>query len=399
MKTLRGTGIGVGSVLGQAVMLQSRGGLVVAPGPLPVEGSRHHSSETPDVVLVTADYATAHVVADMVTWARVVGIAAVAGEQGSVTPDRPAVVGMPGLLDAVQDGALIYVDANRGIVSIDPDTATIASFQAEIDHLAPRQRIFLDGSHMPAVTMDGRHVLVLALAENEMDLEAGMEEGADALVVRSGSALLPGAEDEATFRRRLMAVAHTVSGKPLMILDDYSLPPMALLEAATHADVTVAAPLRPDLPGCGLAELAAELNEAQAECLASDLVVTIPRLAALLGGQEAFSYLAPPNPGAAEAWSASGAARVVISPEDALAPDDLEQFCALCAGSMLPVLCGLPQIGEDGLAPLLGALLGAGVAGIIVAPSQTQAVKDSIRDLSYSECLEALMDERDRRAG
>ncbi len=122
MASLRGTGLGTGIALGTAAIVRLRNGFPVPPAIPPrimEQLAKRRGDETPDIVLVADDYATAVGIAASVRWGNVVAIVA-AGSAGTPLNDLPTVAGIAGLLEAVQEDTLIIVDAGRGVVVADP---------------------------------------------------------------------------------------------------------------------------------------------------------------------------------------------------------------------------------------------------------------------------------------
>jgi len=94
----------------------------------------------------------------------------------------PAVMGVPHLLEAVGDGALLAVDGDTGEVYVDPDDATTARLaEAGFARLAARERARADAGVGPSATADGHRVEVAANIRSIEELRAGLAEGAEAV--------------------------------------------------------------------------------------------------------------------------------------------------------------------------------------------------------------------------
>ena len=292
---LRGEGIGTGTVLGTAAVVRVLAGMLMPPEvPLRVLEQRvaGRTNEIPDVIVAAESYEIAVVVVGTLTWANVVGIAAVRlGDNPPFSP-LPAVVGIPNLLEVAENDMLLLLDASHGVLLADPDPIAISQYQMEAEHLAPKRRLFLDSAHLPAQTLDGHTIQVIASTPNLQEVYAALHNGADALYIaheadNAGnfflpfqSAILPIQADEPSLRKNIFEALAIASGKPIFIADNYELPLILLLEAAGRAEITVALSPRTELTGLGIAEMREELKAALPECEEAGLLCDLPRLAA-----------------------------------------------------------------------------------------------------------------------
>jgi multiphosphoryl transfer protein len=140
--------------------------------------------------------------------ALVVGFAT---EQGTATAHTailaralglPAVVGIPGLVDAVADGQALLLDGDEGTVLVDPPADAIRG-------LAGPATLAVDAE--PAVTRDGRRVEVGSNAANLEDAQRAAAAGADGIgLLRSeflflGSERLPTEDEQVAMLESVMA--------------------------------------------------------------------------------------------------------------------------------------------------------------------------------------------------
>jgi len=140
--------------------------------------------------------------------ALVVGFAT---EQGTATAHTailaralglPAVVGIPGLVDAVADGQALLLDGDEGTVLVDPPADAIRG-------LAGPAALAVDAE--PAVTRDGRRVEVGSNAANLEDAQRAATAGADGIgLLRSeflflGSERLPTEDEQVAMLESVMA--------------------------------------------------------------------------------------------------------------------------------------------------------------------------------------------------
>ncbi len=394
MARLLGKGLGTGVALGTACVVTVHRGFVQAPPPTPRAAELLASSkdaEAPDVVLIAQDYGTAVSLASAIEWANVVGIAAVTCAADAPGSDLPAVIDLPGLMDVVQDDMLVVVDAERGIMMSDPDGVAVAQYQTEINRLAPRTRVFIDGVHLLAETMDGRTILVAAIAQSLSEAENALDVGADMVLAASQSNALPCEVDELSQRTAMVDLLDRTSGKPLLLADRYLLAPTVVLEAGLRSDITLAVPPRDHLQSLGLGELTQELAETEADCLSDGSLVAAPKLAAWLEKDEVSRLKEDRTLNRfIEQLGEAGATRLLVS---GLTVEMLEEVSAAGTAAGLPVIVLCTDPVED---CELKCMVAAGVYGIVVPVSSVRATKEQIRELSFSECRETLLELIDR---
>ncbi len=394
MARFLGKGLGSGVALGTACVVTVHRGFVQAPSPTPRAAellAASKEAEAPDVVLVAHEYGTAVSLASAIEWANVVGIAAVTCGENAPGSDLPAVVDLPGLMDVVQDDMLVVVDAERGIVMSDPDGIAVAQYQTEINRLAPRTRVFIDSVHLPAETMDGRTIVVAAIAQSLVDAQDALDVGADMVLAVTQSTALPCEVDELRQRAAMVDLLDRTSGKPLLLADRYLLAPTVVLEAGLRSDITLAVPPRAHLQSLGLGELTQELAETEADCLSDGSLVAAPKLAAWLERDEVERLL---HEGILnryiEQLGEAGATRLLVS---GLTVEMLDAVSAAGTAAGLPVIVLCTDRLED---CELKCMVATGVHGVVVPVNSVRGTKDQIRELSFSECRETLLELIDR---
>ena len=149
--------------------------------------------------------------------ALVVGFAT---EQGTATAHTailaralglPAVVGIPGLVDAVADGQPLLLDGDEGTLFVDPPANAIP-------HLEGPAALAVDAE--PALTRDGRRVEVGSNAANLEDAQRAAAAGADGIgLLRSeflflGSDQLPTEDEQVAL---LEAVTSAMGNRPVIL--------------------------------------------------------------------------------------------------------------------------------------------------------------------------------------
>ncbi len=89
----------------------------------------------------------------------------------------PCVMGVEGLTQKVAPGDTVWVDGTRGVVVVNPDPDTVRRARSLGDRYERLEAVLLRESHLPAETLDGHRVVLLANVEYPMDVEAGIERG------------------------------------------------------------------------------------------------------------------------------------------------------------------------------------------------------------------------------
>ena len=143
-----------------------------------------------------------------------------ATEQGSATAHTailaralglPAVVGIAGLVEAVEDGQAVLLDGDEGTLVIDPPADTVATLQPSAEAAADAE---------PAMTRDGRRMEVGCNAAGVEDALRAAAAGADGIgLLRSeflflGSDRLPSEDEQVAV---LEAVAAAMGGRPVIL--------------------------------------------------------------------------------------------------------------------------------------------------------------------------------------
>ena len=143
-----------------------------------------------------------------------------ATEQGTATAHTailaralglPAVVGIAGLLDAVDNGQRLLLDGDRGTLVTDPPAEAVARVRGPAPVTADAE---------PAITRDGRRVEVGCNAANLDDARRAAAAGADGIgLLRSeflflGRDRLPGEEEQVHILEQVMAA---MGGRPVIL--------------------------------------------------------------------------------------------------------------------------------------------------------------------------------------
>ena len=242
MVTIEGRSLKAGVAVAVAAVVDARHGMGGVSAALLVEGAKALKAMLP-----SQDYPEAVVVCDtlvMGLWVRIPGIntIGIAAESDAdapgIEPDVPCVVGLPNLLRSVSDGDIVIVDANKGVVYVDPDLETIVRYQEMEERASSGNAVYIAAEHLPARTPDGETVIVYAYVAGETDLITALDQGADGVIVDLAGWESGSCED-------LGAILRAAAGKPIAFAVEAAVEGLlraAMLFAAPH-QVTLLFPL------------------------------------------------------------------------------------------------------------------------------------------------------------
>lgn len=91
----------------------------------------------------------------------------------------PAITGISERALSLTDGTPVIVDANAGILRLEPNQAEIADLTLEAQHRQDRDRRQLSESHEPAVTIDGQRIHIFANIGGIEDAKQAIKMGAE----------------------------------------------------------------------------------------------------------------------------------------------------------------------------------------------------------------------------
>ena len=93
----------------------------------------------------------------------------------------PAVVGLKDITRKVKQGMPIIVDGNLGLVILEPSKETIENYKREYEIQISNKKELEKFKDLPAVTTDGREVILGANIENPEEVRAVLRHGANAI--------------------------------------------------------------------------------------------------------------------------------------------------------------------------------------------------------------------------
>lgn len=151
----------------------------------------------------------------------------------------PCIIDAQGAVGKITSETIVIVDANRGMVLIDPDVHTFISYQQELEEIKTRKRprVFLESTHIPAKTQSGQSITVAARVRNLAELKTAVDQGADSVTAEFDLAD-PNAEDIVN------SLMGTVGGKPVTFIVNGLVSPFVsfVLSLSVPDQVTFAFP-------------------------------------------------------------------------------------------------------------------------------------------------------------
>lgn len=93
----------------------------------------------------------------------------------------PAVVGVARLLDEARGAPVVIIDGFEGHVVVDPDDALLQVYRLRAAEHQRRQHELLQQAHLPALTVDGHEVVLLANIDLSSELDAAHAGGASGI--------------------------------------------------------------------------------------------------------------------------------------------------------------------------------------------------------------------------
>lgn len=91
----------------------------------------------------------------------------------------PALVGVGGFMQEVQDGDYVIMDAGKGIIILNPDESTVKEYEKLRQKYIREQELLKEVLHLPAETKDGHKVKICANIGSIKDVESALSCCAD----------------------------------------------------------------------------------------------------------------------------------------------------------------------------------------------------------------------------
>lgn len=132
----------------------------------------------------------------------------------------PAVLSVPDVLEAVQEGATVIVDGTKGAVLVEPDGATLEQYQTYQASAAAKKQQLEQFRGRPTQTRDGKPMQVLAnIGTPPEAVQVTQQDGEGVGLFRTEFLYMNRTEapDEATQYQAYRQVCEELSGKPVII--------------------------------------------------------------------------------------------------------------------------------------------------------------------------------------
>lgn len=220
MRILNGTPKEPGIAMAVAVVVDSKNGISSFP-----EGVMKQGMKALRMGLPAAEHAEVIVICDLLQIGsavrlpgiRVAGIICEGNDEPVLPLSVPCITGVTDASRSVNSDDFLILDAEAGDVYIDPDVQTIIRYQNALTP-EPLSRVFLESTHIPAQSQDGRTVTVAADVSTMDETELAISQGADALLVRFAQ-MLNGADGDSEAEVELIELlCGMAGGKPLILL-------------------------------------------------------------------------------------------------------------------------------------------------------------------------------------
>ncbi len=133
----------------------------------------------------------------------------------------PAVVGCKGILDGVNNGDMIVLDAINGEVIVGPTDEEIASYEKKAEEYAAEKAALKAMKDQPSVSTDGHKVLLVGNIGSPADVDGVLENGGEGVGLFRSEFLYMKSEDdfpnEETQFAAYKEVLERMEGKPVVI--------------------------------------------------------------------------------------------------------------------------------------------------------------------------------------
>ena len=136
------------------------------------------------------------------------------------TMSIPALIGTNVPLDETVDGKLAIVDGTQGVVYVEPDEETLASFRQRQKEEQEKKELLQTLKGQETVTVDGKKIKLFANIGNSKDLASVMQNDAAGIGLFRSEFLYLEKEDFPTEEEQFQVYRHvveTMAGKPVII--------------------------------------------------------------------------------------------------------------------------------------------------------------------------------------
>jgi len=133
----------------------------------------------------------------------------------------PAVVGVGDLVQEISGSDTVIVDGSEGLVIVDPDEQTRVEFEERARHISLFEaRLLSELKDLPAETLDGRKISLLANIEFPHEVSFALDHGAEGIGLYRTEFLYVNSKQAPTEREQYEVYADTIKqlrGRPIVI--------------------------------------------------------------------------------------------------------------------------------------------------------------------------------------
>lgn len=289
----------------------------------------------------------------------------------------PALVGVNQLLLNVRDGDIVIVDANRGVLIVDPDMRLMTQYQRQEMHPSGK-RYVLGWTHETVRTLDDHPIRTIAVSDDWQQAVQSVESGADGAFL-DAYASEQCLSDPAARHALLQGMAGKCLLMELPVLPDEAIW-RAIAESTLQMVVTFV------LPSLQESEVYAFLDSLQqAQNMLEEEQGALLFQDAMLGGWTSFS----PLPNIPEVANIRALYLREAEMRSWFQAEWLQGIENLALFAQTRLLARGMVLGADSewLIPLA---VGAGMSELLLPPHCIARVKEMIPYLSYEQCRELM---------
>ncbi len=132
----------------------------------------------------------------------------------------PAIVGLEDITSQVNTGAMVIIDGQRGVVTIDPDAEQLMQSRQEADRMVAFEDSLTEIRDLPAVTKDGTKINLQANIEFPNEIDQAIRNGAKGIGLYRTEFLFLASKAEPTEQQQYetyLEAIRNLDGKPLTV--------------------------------------------------------------------------------------------------------------------------------------------------------------------------------------
>jgi phosphotransferase system enzyme I (PtsI) len=132
----------------------------------------------------------------------------------------PAVLGLEDATRRIHTGDILIIDGTKGMVIVDPDEETVTRCHSEKERFEAYEAMVARSSHLPAETLDGHQIRVMANIEMAQEVVSAIDHGGDGIGLYRTEYLYlnkKGLPTEEELFESYREVAEIMKGRPVTI--------------------------------------------------------------------------------------------------------------------------------------------------------------------------------------